>query len=210
MKQRYDTLASIPRPKTRNDELKERLLAESLLLLHAEGPTGITARSVATVAGTSTAAVYELFGNKSGLVRSIFYEGFSQLADHLDEVPATDEPQADLVALLDATRSFALQYPMLFDVMFARPFVEFEPEPDDHEAAKRIYSRMVRAVAALLGTDRTDQVTIDAAHVVVALDRGLIGAELSGLLGSSDENIVRRRTMALKAAISGLRASVAR
>jgi AcrR family transcriptional regulator len=127
----------------------------------------VTARRVAAAAGPSTAAVYELFGNKSGLVRSIFSEGFDRLADRLDEIEPTSDPQDDLVALFDATRSFALEHRMLFEVMFARPFVEFEPTEGDHEAAKRIYVHVTGVVSTLLGTRRNAAVAVDAAHVLV-------------------------------------------
>jgi len=194
----------MPRPKTRNDDLKDRLLDESIALLHSEGRAAVTARRVATVAGTSTAAVYELFGNKSGLVRSIFFEGFEQLAGRLDDITLSDHAHDDLIALLDATRVFALDHPMLFEVMFARPFTEFQPTTDDQHAAERIYSHVVGAVAALLGTRRDAAHTVDAAHVVVTLNSGLITSELNGLLGRSEQSIRRRRALAIDATIAGL------
>ena len=196
----------VPRPKTRNDLLKDRLLSGSLSLLHSEGPAALTARRVAAVAQTSTAAVYELFGNKTGLVRSIFFEGFDQLAARLDDLPSAGDPHQDLVALFEATRAFALERPMLFEVMFARPFVEFEPTADDQLAAQRIYAHVIGVVAALLGTRRNAQATVDAAHVLVALDRGLITSELNGLLGRSDVSVRRRRALALDTIVAGLRA----
>ncbi len=192
------------RPKTRNDQLKAQLLAESLALLDSEGAAAVTARRVANVAGTSTAAVYELFGSKSGLIRSIFYEGFEQLASRMDEVELTGDTQTDLVSLFEAGREFALEFPMLFEVMFARPFAEFEPTPDDQEVAKRIYGHVIRLVAALLGSRRNAQITVDAAHILVALDRGLIAAECAGQLGTSRQSIGRRRALAFDTTIAGL------
>lgn len=200
----------MPRPKTRDGALRDRLLAESISLLESGGAVAVTARRVAADAGTSTAAVYELFGDKAGLVRSIFSEGFAQLATALAAVPPSGDPHSDLMALFDTTRRFALGSPMLFEVMFARPFTEFEPDPKDFEAAEQIYSEVIRRVAALLDTKETDQVTVDAAHALVALDRGLIAAELSGTLGRSPESVERRRTIALTATIVGLHTGVDR
>lgn len=198
------------RPKTRNDELKDQVLSESLALLESQGSGAVTARRVASAAGTSTAAVYELFGSKAGLVRSIFFEGFEQLAALLDANEATDDARADLVTLFETTRSFALKFPMLFDVMFARPFAEFEPSASDYDAAKRIYSHVTGLVAALLGSRRGAQATVDAAHMLVALDRGLIASEMSGLLGGSAASVTRRRSIALSAALDGLEAQGAK
>lgn len=195
------------RPKTRNDSLKDRLLAESLVLLESEGPGAITARRVASVANTSTAAVYELFGSKSGLVRTIFYEGFGQLADRLDGLVGTDDDLRDLIAAFEVSRAFALEHPMLFEVMYARPFAEFVPGPEDFVAAQRIYERVVALVAAVLGESVDSPEVVDAAHVLVALDRGLVSSELGGLLGESSAPASRRRSLAFNATIAGLLAA---
>lgn len=194
----------MPRPKTRDDALKDQVLTESISLLESGGAIAVTARRVASDAGTSTAAVYELFGDKAGLVRSIFFEGFARLAAELAVVAPSGDAHADLMSVFDTTRRFALRSPMLFEVMFARPFTEFEPGPKDFEAATQIYSEVIRRVAAVLDTSETDPTTVDAAHALVALDRGLIAAELSGTLGRSSESVERRRNTALTAIIDGL------
>lgn len=198
------------RPKTRDDKLKDRLLAESIALLEQEGPTAITARRVASIADTSTAAVYELFGSKSGLVRTIFYEGFGQLADLLDALAATGDPQRDLVAAFDGSRAFAVAHPMLFEVMYARPFAEFTPSPADFVVARRIYDRVTGLVGAVLALPAASRQVIDATHVFVALDRGLVSSELGGLLGESLSAVDRRREFAFESAIVGLLATVER
>jgi len=196
----------MPRPKTRDRALRDRLLSESISLLESDGAVAVTARRIASDAATSTAAVYELFGNKAGLIRSIFYEGFERLAAELAAVEPAGDSRLDVMAVFDTTRRFARESPMLFEVMFARPFSEFEPDPEDYEAAKQIHSHVVERVAALLGTTGTDQVTVDGAHALVALDRGLISMELSGMLGGSPDSVERRRAIALEATINGLQA----
>ena len=103
------------------------MVGVSLATLERDGPTAITARNIAAVSGASTAALYELFGDKSGLIRGIFFEGFAQLAERLEALPSSDSPRNDVIASLEASRRFALESPMLFEVMYARPFIEFEP-----------------------------------------------------------------------------------
>ena len=70
----------------------------------------------------------------AGLVRAISFEGLRLLADRLGEVPVTDDPRADVVALLAASRRFAIERPMLFEVMYARPIGELSPAPEDLRA----------------------------------------------------------------------------
>ena len=63
--------------------LRERLLASAVDLLAEGGAGGLTARSVAARAETSAPALYELFGDKSGVVRELYFEGFRMLGDEL-------------------------------------------------------------------------------------------------------------------------------
>ena len=64
--------------------------------MNEEGLSGFTTRRVANQAGTSVPAVYELFRDKSGLLRSVFFEGFRMLALRLLAVPETDDAVADV------------------------------------------------------------------------------------------------------------------
>ena len=67
---------------------------------------GFTTRRVAEQASTSTPAVYELFGDKAGLVREVFFEGFRLLAADLEAFEPGEDPRADLVDLLQGFRRF--------------------------------------------------------------------------------------------------------
>ena len=73
----------MPRTKQRTPELKNRLVAAAASLLAEEGAAGLTARSLAARAETSAPALYELFGDKSGVVRELYFEGFRRLGADL-------------------------------------------------------------------------------------------------------------------------------
>src|SRR5438309_5289882 len=105
----------MPRRKSRTPELRVELLRCAVAVLEDEGPVALRARRVASAAGTSTGALYELFGDKTGLIRAIFYEGFTLLAARLGSVPITNDARADVIALLGASRAFALEHSMLYD-----------------------------------------------------------------------------------------------
>ena len=67
------------RPKVRTAEARDDVLRCALDVLERGGPPAVSARRVATAAGTSTAALYEFFGDKAGLVRALYWEGFGAL-----------------------------------------------------------------------------------------------------------------------------------
>lgn len=192
------------RPKLRTTDLRDELLRSAVALVERDGPAALRARHVASAAGTSTGALYELFGDKTGLVRAIFFEGFSLLADRLDAVAATDHSRGDVIALLAESRHFALERPMLFEVMYARPFGEFDPSPDDLRAGRRIYDLIVRSVKRWIAEAGGACDPVDAAHALVALNRGLIASELAGLLGRSERSRERRWRLSVNALLDGL------
>src|ERR1700754_175227 len=89
----------MPRAKQRTPELRDRVLEVAIATLGEEGIARFTTRRVAERAGTSVPAVYELFADKAGLVRAMFFEGFRLLGTELAKIPQTDEARADLERL---------------------------------------------------------------------------------------------------------------
>ena len=154
-------------------------------LLEQEGPPAVSARRVAASAGTSTAALYELFGDKAGLLRAAYGEGFAALRDALDAVEVDDDPRRALVRLLAAARRFARERPMLFELMYSRPFAEFAPGPADRDAAVGVYRTIVAAVRRWLRAAGHTGSATEAAHVLVAAHRGFVMTELAGIAGNS-------------------------
>jgi AcrR family transcriptional regulator len=121
----------MPRAKQRTPALRDHLLEVAISTLSEEGIARFTTRRVAERAGTSVPAVYELFDDKAGLVRAMFFEGFRLLGGELAKVPLTDDPLGDLEQLVPVFRLFCRAYPRLAQVMFSRPFADFEPGPDE-------------------------------------------------------------------------------
>ncbi len=193
------------RPKQRTPELRERVVAAAMAVLDAEGVAGLTARRVAVGAGTSTPAVYELFGDKAGVVREVFFRGFALLGARLSAVAETGDARADLVATVQSFRRFARANPVLAQVMFSRPFAEFDPGPDEAAAAagarELVVARVRRAVdAGALAGD-----PVDIAHVLVALAQGLAAQEAARWLGRSKASADRRWALGVDAVLDGLR-----
>jgi AcrR family transcriptional regulator len=173
-------------------------------MLESDGVAAFTTRRVAAGAATSTPAVYELFGDKAGLVREIFFEGFRLLRRYLDTVPASADPRADLIALAGAVRRFARDNRVLTDVMFSRPFADFDPAPAEAEAGRAVREfvtgRVQRAIdAGVLAGDATDN-----AHVLLAVTLGLADAENASRLGTSKASVDRRWALGIESALDGL------
>ena len=173
-------------------------------MLASEGVAGLTTRKIAEEAATSTPAVYELFGDKAGLVRELFFEGFRMLRRRFDALERTADPRADLLQVTATLRSFVRENPELAQVMFSRPFADFDPRPSGVEAGSAvrlfIVGRVRRCIdAGVLVGDATD-----VAHVLLALTQGLAATETAGWLGTSKASIERRWDVGIRAVAFGV------
>jgi AcrR family transcriptional regulator len=109
----------MPRPRRAPDTaLRARLLDAAVRMLEESGPESLRARQLAAEAGTSTQALYTLFGGMPGLFREVVREGFVRFDRHVAEVPATDDPVADCFTQGFAYRDWALRHPHLYRLMF--------------------------------------------------------------------------------------------
>jgi AcrR family transcriptional regulator len=194
----------VARPKQRTPELRDRVLKAAVATLAGEGIGGFTTRKVAEGATTSIPAVYELFGDRAGLVRSIFFEGFRQLRGRFDEVPETGDARADLVALAAVVRGFVASNEALARVMFSRPFSDFDPGREEREAGEAVRTFIVGRVERCVRAGVLEGDPVDIAHVILALVEGLASQESAGWLGTSAASIERRWKLAFDALLTGL------
>jgi len=196
----------MPRTKQRTPELRDRVVEAALDLLAESGAVGVTARSLATRADTSPPAVYELFGDKAGVVRALYFEGFRRLSEALSGLRESDDSVADLWAVAAAYRNFVRNNRDLAEVMFSRPFTDFAPGPDELVATSSVRILIVDRVRRCIDARRLQGDETDLAHVFVSLVQGLAFAEAAGRLGTSTESVERRWRLGVAALLSGVAA----
>lgn len=154
-------------------------------------------RKVATAAGTTTAAIYALFGSREALIEAVVIEGFTRFAEHLQSVAHTDDPAADLLELGKAYRTNALDNPHDYRVMFNDVYGS-----DTTEHVDETFGMLVAAVqrAAQVETSEANM----RAYRLWAYIHGLVSLELAGLTDSYDHATDRETTFvaALRSAAS--------
>jgi AcrR family transcriptional regulator len=194
----------VPRAKQRTGQLREHIVQVAVAMLAADGVGGFTTRKVAEQAQTSPPAVYELFGDKAGLVREVFFEGFRLLGDRFGRPRESDDPRADLLRAVQVFRIFARDNPVLAQVMFSRPFADFDPGPAELEAGATTREFIVHRVRRCIDAGIIDGDQVDIAHGLLALAQGLAMQEAAGWLGSSRASVNRRWDLAIHALLAGL------
>ncbi|MBV9352421.1 MAG: TetR/AcrR family transcriptional regulator [Mycobacterium sp.] len=182
----------MPRAKQRTPELRDRVLQVAVSTLNQDGLSGFTTRRVAEQAGTSVPAVYEFFGDKAGLLRAVFFEGFRMLCRQLLTVPESDDAVADVQRLIPVFRRFCLDYPALARVMFSRPFQDFDPSPEELTASPSVREIFVGRIKRCTDAGLLTGDPVDIAHVLLALAQGLAVQEGGRWLGKSTASVNRR------------------
>lgn len=108
------------RRREHDDQTAEALLAAAERIIVRDGVDALSLREVAADAGTTTRAVYTLFGSKDGLLGALGGRGFNLLQRDIEMVPATDHPGEDLVEVALVFRRFALEHRAIFEIAFHR------------------------------------------------------------------------------------------
>jgi AcrR family transcriptional regulator len=190
--------------KQRTEALRERGIATALAVLAEDGVAGLTTRNVAQRAGASVPAIYEVFGDKAGLIREVFFVGFRMLGEDLAAVPPTDDPLEALRRMCEAFRRFVLANPVLAQVMFSRPFTDFDPTADEDKAGVKVRRIFVHNIRTAVDAGAIEGDPTDTAHLFFAFVEGMAAAEAAHRLGGSKAAVDRRWRLGLEALIKGL------
>lgn len=177
----------MPRPKIHDEGLRVRLLEAAGRVVADEGAAALSVRRIAGEVGTSTTAIYSLFGSKGELVREVWLEGFRRLAARMEAVPRTENPLEDLGNLGRAYRGHAIENPAFYEVMFGRAVREYEPDEADHADARRSLEALVEGVRRCAESGIVAGEPEELAMVLWGLVHGMVSLELHCLLGEADQ-----------------------
>ena len=171
------------RPREHDERTRAALRAAAERLIAQGGITAFSVRAVAEEVGTTTRAVYSLFGSKDGLlVDALAQSAFDFLADGIDELVETADPVADLIAVgVPVFRRLVVEHPALYRIAFQRIVPGFQAGPEVTAARQRAWTRLVAKTQRLAegGLLRQRSAT-QAAVEFNAMLEGLANAELRG------------------------------
>lgn len=105
------------RPRVHDEALAEVLLDEATSIVGREGPEALSLRRITQAAGTSTSAIYSLYGSRDALLNAVYQRAIDSFAQAV-VIDATDQPLTDLFNLGLAYREWALANPQTYPVMF--------------------------------------------------------------------------------------------
>jgi AcrR family transcriptional regulator len=171
-------------------------------MLEESGPESLRARQLAAEAGTSTQALYTLFGGMPGLFREVVREGFLRFDRHVAEVPATDDPVADCFVQGFAYRDWALRHTHLYRLMFGLTgtatavHTGWDLTAGGTSAgipeARAAFDRLVRALDRMRQAGRIQEVDpVAAAGQIWSATHGYVLLEAAGYFGDEAYGLTR-------------------
>ncbi len=167
-------------------------------MIDADGPDAASVRAVADAVGTTTRAVYSVFGSKHGMLEALATRLFDFLIAAIDACERTNDPVVDLVeASVSGFRRTALEHPALYSLVFLRVVPDLRFGADFAETAGRAFGRLESLVRRLHEEGPLDATGArDASLAVHALTEGLASMELRGALaGTGDPEEVWRTSV---------------
>jgi len=191
------------RPREHDEHTRAALLAAAERIVAEGGPTALSVRAVAQDAGTTTRAVYSLFGSKDGLlVDALARDAFQFLFTEIERLQETDDPVADLIAVgVPVFRRLVREHPALYRIAFQRIVPGLDAGPELTAARQRAWNQLVAKVerleaAGLLGGKPVPEAAVE----FNAMLEGLANAELRGavlrLLPEGNEEQAWRNALA--------------
>ena len=171
------------RPREHNEATRAALLEAAEELVAQGGPGALSVRAVADAAGTTTRAVYSLFGSKDGLlVGALARDAFEFLYTEIGQLEETDDPVSDLIDIgVVVFRRLVREHPALYRIAFQRLVPRLDASPELTAIRQKAWHQLIAKVerlqrAGLLGRKPVAEAAVE----FIAMMEGLGNAELRG------------------------------
>jgi AcrR family transcriptional regulator len=140
-------------------------------------------RGVAGDVGTTTRAVYSLYGSKEGLIAALAIHGFDLLREGVGRLPTTPAPDRDLVEAGMVFRRFVVEHPSLYRIAFQSNPSLLRAAPAVRAAARTALDVLKQRIARLEDAGLLDGCDVEEATIHFdAICEGLAELELRGAI----------------------------
>lgn len=188
------------RPRVYDEELRERLIEEARSMLTADGYHGVSLRVLTRNVGTSTNAVYTLFGSKEALMAEVVVRNLNNLLGDDFDLPQSGSIQDDLIELAHLYRTHATADPRAFSGTFEA--MEEARRPGSltdriNPEVKNISTRLYTPILTLCkrAAEENPDLNLNPMHMAVsvwATIQGFVQLESAGALPVEDDEQVHQ------------------
>jgi len=175
------------RHRTPSLEVTSSVITAALRIIGTDGAEAVTVRRLAAEAGVAPMSIYNHFGDMHGVFDAVFEHGFTEFAETLRKAATSSNPIVALHQMCNAYRTFALENPDTYAVMFLRVVPGFEASEESFLAAAHSFEELRTAVERAIETEHF--VPGDAAVIaqeIWATCHGAVALELLGMCAFAD------------------------
>jgi AcrR family transcriptional regulator len=181
---------------------RREILAAASALLYEGGSEGLTIRRLALRCGYTAPAIYNVFGDKAGLLDAIVRESIDSLVERIEKIPVAPEPRERLRLQFREMVRFGREHPTNYRLIEALRPDQVPQIPDIAEVQQRLaepFERMARSGAFAHDPEIFQQAFWALLHGLISLpasrpdiewrdgfEEVAFEAMLAGLLGASD------------------------
>ncbi|SEO87317.1 TetR/AcrR family transcriptional regulator [Amycolatopsis saalfeldensis] len=126
---------------------RRQILEVAAEILERDGAQAVSTRSVAAAAGIRAASLYQLFGDKDGLLSALAIHAFDSYLAKKQNLAHSDDPVEDFRRGWDIHVDFGLRHPAFYLLMFGTGRPGRRPPAAD-EAHDRLMKALDRIAAA--------------------------------------------------------------
>jgi AcrR family transcriptional regulator len=197
-------MAKSSRTRTPSADMEATLLNSAAEILETEGPDGLSVRRIAAAAGVAPMGVYNHFESKSGIIDSLFIQGFERLRQALAGIADVQDPYEALREGGRRYRALALAHPKVYELMFLRTIQGYEPSQHALEIAAGAFDALVAAVQrAMAAGVLAEAEPTETARIIWANVHGWVSLELMDIGDVDDQEAGFDRSCA--SLLAGLR-----
>jgi AcrR family transcriptional regulator len=192
----------VGRPRQHGEQTRAALLAAAADLLHREGRSAVSARRVADAVGTTTRAVYSVFGDMDVLLRALSVDVAETMRRHHEAIRERADPVAEIMELALGYRAAALEKPNLYAVFVDEIRADARLDDPVFALVYASFERVLRAIRRCLAEGRfPGRSEFEVGRTLLAMVHGLASMELRGILGDEPREVWRA---AIGATLAGL------
>lgn len=182
----------------RTKEMQRSVILEvAARLFTEEGPNAVSMRRIAQASKTSTTVLYNLFGNKKGVIKALFMEGYTTFQKMVQGMEPAANPMQFLLEICERLWDFSRQHPHFYRITHGTVFPGFLPCDIKQELPQpRPQDLVEKAISMLQGEGLfSGAATNDVLVLLYSTAVGLINANINGLFPEAALDRARFRAL---------------
>jgi AcrR family transcriptional regulator len=141
---------------TRRARAQREILDAAWAVMALEGVAALSVREVARSVGIRQQSLTYYYPTKQALLDALFADGFADLRQRLDALPAFTDPVEGVVDVAIAFVDHCVARPAAYHLMFQGTVPGFEPSEESHAVALTVLGELLDRLAAAGVTEPAD------------------------------------------------------